>query len=104
MHISNLVFALIVSLCKSSALFQRASDFVKNTAPAPATNETRLKVYALYTQATRGDCPQESGEPIDPVRRLKIEAWCAHRGMSKDEAMSKYVALIDELVPGWRDM
>lgn len=103
MQIFASILSLLLALGQGSSVFRKAADFVSSTAPVPASNETRLRVYALYSQATRGDCPEQLDGPIDPIRRLKLDAWCSHRGMTQEDAMTKYVALIDELSPGWRN-
>jgi len=103
MQISAIILSLLVAFGQGSSIFRKAADFVSSAAPVPASNETRLRVYALYNQATRGDCPEQLDGPTDPIRRLKLVAWCGHRGMKKEDAMMKYVALIDELAPGWRN-
>lgn len=64
---------------------------------------TKLKVYGLYKQAMLGDCDEGIDTSKEDVYvKLKHEAWCSRFGMSKDQAETEYVVLIDELVPDWR--
>jgi acyl-CoA-binding protein len=66
--------------------------------PAKPDNETLLKLYSLYKQATEGDAPTEGpGNPFDFVGKAKHTAWAELTGKTKEEAMQDYVALIDAL-------
>lgn len=60
-------------------------------------NQTLLKIYALYKQATLGDVQGEKPGFVDMVGRAKYEAWEGQQGKSQDAAMSEYIALIDRL-------
>lgn len=49
----------------------------------------KLKLYALYKQATSGDT---SGDcPSDFTGKMKYQAWSKLKGMSKDAAMQEYI-------------
>jgi len=60
-------------------------------------NATLLKLYGLYKQATAGD----NGDPkpgfSDMVGRAKWDAWNALKGTSSEDAMQRYVDLVDSL-------
>jgi diazepam-binding inhibitor (GABA receptor modulating acyl-CoA-binding protein) len=99
--ISTIILSLLVATGECNELFNEAAAYVSSSAPLPASNATKLRVYGLYAQAIRGDCP-DSHNDQDEVARMKREAWCKNRGMSADVAMQLYVSLIDELVPEWR--
>lgn len=61
------------------------------------SNEDLLKIYSLYKQATEGD---NNGEPpggFNFKAAAKHNAWKKLEGMSKDEAMTKYIDLIEQL-------
>lgn len=60
-------------------------------------NETKLRLYALYKQATVGDVSGKRPGFIDPVGRAKYDAWASVAGMPPDEAKREYVALATEL-------
>lgn len=61
-------------------------------------NETLLKLYALYKQATEGDHSGEStASAFDFVARFKQEAWGSLKGLTKESAMQQYVDLINKL-------
>ncbi|SNS68751.1 Acyl-CoA-binding protein [Noviherbaspirillum humi] len=65
--------------------------------PERPDNMTLLRIYALYKQATEGDTQGERPGFSDMVGRFKWDAWDALRGTSQEDAMQKYVDLIDEL-------
>ncbi len=60
-------------------------------------NQTLLKIYSLFKQATEGD--NEDAKPgfSDIVARAKWDAWKKLEGTSADEAMQQYIDLIEEL-------
>ena len=60
-------------------------------------NATLLKIYALYKQATGGDVQGDKPGMSDLVGRAKWDAWNGLRGLSRDEAMQRYIDLIDSL-------
>jgi diazepam-binding inhibitor (GABA receptor modulator, acyl-CoA-binding protein) len=60
-------------------------------------NQTLLKLYALYKQATEGDNATTKPGFNDLVGRAKWDAWAALKGTSADDAMRRYIDLIDTL-------
>ena len=60
-------------------------------------NDTMLKIYSLYKQATSGDVSGKRPGFTDFVGRAKYDAWTKLKGTSQDEAMQSYVALINKL-------
>ena len=61
------------------------------------SNEDLLKIYSLYKQATEGDNQDEPPGGFDFKAAAKYNAWKKLAGMSKDEAMNKYIDLIEQL-------
>jgi peroxisomal 3,2-trans-enoyl-CoA isomerase len=61
-------------------------------------NDTKLKLYALYKQATVGTCTVPKPGILDFVAKAKWEAWSQLTGMEKSEAEVQYVQLVDELL------
>ena len=60
-------------------------------------NDTLLKIYSLYKQATEGDNNSEQPGMFDFVAKAKYEAWNKLKGMSADDAMQQYVDTIEGL-------
>lgn len=60
-------------------------------------NDALLRLYALYKQATAGDASGERPGGFDFVGKAKYDAWAGVKGLSKDEAMRDYVALVEQL-------
>lgn len=78
-------------------LFEKAVAESKTLSEKPS-NETLLKLYSLYKQATEGDVNTEApANPFDFVNKAKYEAWSGLKGKSKDEAMNEYVNLVNSL-------
>lgn len=65
--------------------------------PERPGNDVLLKLYALYKQATEGDVSGDAPGMFDFVAKAKYDAWKKCLGMSSDEAMQSYVALITKL-------
>ena len=77
-------------------LFEQAVADSKNL-PEKPDNMTLLKLYALYKQASAGDVEGKRPGFSDMVGRAKYDAWAKVKGLSKDEAMKKYVELVKSL-------
>ncbi|HEY8047698.1 MAG TPA: acyl-CoA-binding protein [Ramlibacter sp.] len=78
------------------AKFEAAVANSKNLSERP-DNATLLKIYALYKQATVGDNSEKKPGFGDMVGRAKWDAWSGVKGTSKDDAMQRYVDLIESL-------
>jgi len=78
------------------ASFTQAANDAQNLAQRP-TNETLLKLYGLYKQATVGDATGKRPGFTDPVNRAKFDAWSKLKGASAESAMQAYVRLVNDL-------
>jgi acyl-CoA-binding protein len=76
--------------------FAQAQQDVNDLAERP-DNDTLLKLYALYKQATQGDAAGDRAGAFDFVRRAKFDAWSAIQGTAREDAMRQYVALAASL-------
>jgi len=76
--------------------FAQAQKDVNGLTERP-DNQTMLKLYAYFKQATQGNVGGEAPGGFDFVKRAKFDAWTGIKGMSKPEAMQKYIELVKEL-------
>jgi len=76
--------------------FKDAKGRVEKLKERPS-NEQLLDLYGLYKQATDGDVSGSRPGMLDLKGRAKYDAWAKRKGASKDDAMKKYVALVDAL-------
>lgn len=61
-------------------------------------NETLLKLYSFYKQATEGNAPAKGDYALfDFVGKAKHEAWLKYAGMKSEDAMQQYILLVEEL-------
>jgi diazepam-binding inhibitor (GABA receptor modulator, acyl-CoA-binding protein) len=60
-------------------------------------NDTLLKLYAYYKQATIGDVSGKRPGLIDFAGRAKYDAWATMKGTPKNDAMQTYIDLVDQL-------
>ena len=76
--------------------FEDAQARAKKLTKSPS-NDDLLELYALYKQATSGDVSGSRPGMLDLKGRAKFDAWAKRKGLSKDDAMKKYVALVEKL-------
>jgi acyl-CoA-binding protein len=60
-------------------------------------NEMKLRLYALYKQATEGDVNGPRPGMFDFVGAAKYDAWAKLKGTGRDEAKKKYIELVKRL-------
>jgi carboxylesterase len=58
---------------------------------------TLLELYALYKQSSDGDVHAKRPGPLDVVGRAKYDAWARLKGVTRDEGMRRYIALVASL-------
>ncbi|NXK51206.1 ECI2 isomerase, partial [Chauna torquata] len=77
--------------------FEKAQEQLKLLKRDPG-NETKLKLYALFKQATEG--PSNTPKPgmLDFVKKAKWDAWNSLRNLSQDSARQKYIELVSSLI------
>ena len=78
------------------AQFETAAKEVQSLAKKP-DDQSMLKLYALYKQATVGDVQGNRPGFSDFSGRFKYDAWAKLKGTSKDDAMQKYVDFVAQL-------
>jgi diazepam-binding inhibitor (GABA receptor modulator, acyl-CoA-binding protein) len=78
---------------------QEFSNAVKDALKLPRRpdNDTLLRLYALFKQATDGDVKGTKPGLLDLKGRKKFEAWTSVKGMSRQDAQKNYIALVKEL-------
>lgn len=76
--------------------FEEASRASQTLSERP-DNNTMLRLYGLYKQATVGDVNTSRPSQFDFVGRAKWDAWEKLKGTSTQEAMQMYIDLVDEL-------
>lgn len=75
------------------AEFQAAVDAVPTLTQDPG-NDTKLRLYALYKQATEGDVQGKRPGFTNPVGRAKHDAWAAVQGTGSEDAKTEYVEVV----------
>ncbi len=79
--------------------FDAAVRDVRSLPNEPGTAEL-LELYALYKQATVGDVSGARPGAFDVRARAKHDAWAKAKGLSTEDAMARYVALVARLSAG----
>ncbi len=76
--------------------FEEAS--VKSKSLPEQSNENLLKLYSLFKQATEGNINIEKPSNMFDFKGIaKFNAWDELQGISKEEAMQKYIDLVKQL-------
>jgi diazepam-binding inhibitor (GABA receptor modulator, acyl-CoA-binding protein) len=76
--------------------FQQAAEDSKKLPKRP-DNNTLLKLYSLFKQATAGDVSGSRPGGFDMEGKMKYDAWAKLKGKTKDAAMQEYVDLVESL-------
>jgi len=78
--------------------FDAAAAKIKvwNPSKGVPTNDEKLALYALFKQATTGDCNTSRPGMFDMAGKAKWDAWNAKKGMSKDDAMKAYIEEVNK--------
>lgn len=76
--------------------FDDAAAAVKKLKEDPG-NDAKLQLYALYKQGEEGDVTGKRPGFTDMIGRAKFDSWAKVKGLSKDDAMKKYVDLVKSL-------
>lgn len=79
------------------ARFDAARTNVRKLSKRP-DNLDLLKLYALFKQATEGDCVGDRPGMTQMVARAKYDAWKALEGVSRQDAMTQYAEHAEGLI------
>ncbi|XP_072184483.1 enoyl-CoA delta isomerase 2 isoform X2 [Excalfactoria chinensis] len=77
--------------------FEKAQEQLKLLKNDPG-NEAKLKLYALFKQATEGPCNAPKPGMLDFVKKAKWDAWNSLGNLSQDNARQEYAKLVSSLV------
>ncbi|XP_012286365.1 acyl-CoA-binding protein homolog [Orussus abietinus] len=78
--------------------FNEAAEEVKALASQP-NDADLLELYALFKQATVGDCNTERPSGLlDFKGKAKWDAWNGKKGKSQDDAKKEYIDKVTSLV------
>ena len=78
------------------ASFEAAAAASKTLSERP-DNQTLLQLCALYKQGSGGDVEGKRPGFGDMVGRAKYDAWAALKGTGRDDAMQRYIDLVNSL-------
>ncbi|GHG04194.1 acyl-CoA-binding protein [Deinococcus piscis] len=77
--------------------FEQAQQDVNTLSKKPG-NDTLLKLYGLYKQATEGDVSGERPGGFDFRGGAKYDAWEAQQGKNQEQAEQDYIDLVRDLM------
>ena len=76
--------------------FQTAVEDSKKLSKRP-DNDSLLSLYAHFKQGSSGDVEGKRPGFTDLVGRAKYDAWAKLKGVTQEEAMQKYIDLVESL-------
>lgn len=76
--------------------FNNAAAAVKALTTRPSDADL-LEIYALFKQATEGDCNTDRPGMMDFKGKAKWDAWNGKKGTSKADAEAAYIAKVKTL-------
>ncbi len=77
--------------------FENAAKAVQTLSEKPS-NDTLLRLYALYKQATEGDVKGEKPSLFDFKAAAKYNAWAALKGKAQADAEKEYIEVVNSLL------
>ncbi|CAH2284224.1 enoyl- delta isomerase 2, mitochondrial isoform X2 [Pelobates cultripes] len=77
--------------------FEKAQSSLKLLKNDPG-NDVKLKLYALFKQATHGPCNTPKPGMLDFVNKAKWDAWKSLGTVSKEDARQSYIDVVSSLV------
>lgn len=77
--------------------FETAKSRLESSSSVQVDNETKLKLYALYKQATSGICSTPKPGLTDFVGRAKWTAWSSLGKMNQQDAQKQYIQVVQQL-------
>ncbi|KAG1710390.1 Enoyl-CoA delta isomerase 2, mitochondrial [Nymphon striatum] len=84
-------------MCSSTNERFNSAKTKLNTLSEEPGNHIKLKIYALFKQATIGTCNVKKPGMLDIVGKAKWDAWNSLGTMSMEEAQKSYSDIVDEL-------
>ncbi len=79
-----------------TSAFEQAKADVQSLQERP-DNDTLLRLYGLYKQASEGDVSGSKPGFFDFVGTAKYEAWAKLAGTPQDDAKQLYIELVNKL-------
>ncbi|XP_043493974.1 acyl-CoA-binding protein homolog [Polistes fuscatus] len=81
--------------------FEAAEKAIKTLTKRP-TDEELLELYALFKQATIGDCNTEKPGLFDMKGKAKWQSWNNKKGVSKEDAKKAYIEWVNNLMEKYK--
>ena len=82
-------------------IFNKAVNYINNNRNHNIDNDSKLKFYKFYKQATIGDINIDKPNILDIKNTMKWEAWNSIKKTSKTEAICHYIKLLKTISPNW---
>ena len=75
--------------------FKDACETVK-TSTKDISNQAKLNFYSLFKQAKDGNVQGDRPGVFSQVARAKWDSWNALKGITKEQAMQKYIDYVNK--------
>ena len=84
-------------MADAKVAFEQAQKDVKTLTKKPSMEDLAF-LYSHYKQGTEGDVKGSRPGMLDLMGRGKYDSWAKLKGLSKDDAMKKYVDKVSALL------
>jgi len=88
-------YSRLAMFSRANSSFEAAVERLKSV--KDADNQQKLKIYALYKQATVGKNTSPRPGMMELVKKAKHDAWSSLGDMSNEEAQKQYIDFVNEL-------
>eukprot|EP01064_Diplonema_japonicum_P020806 TRINITY_DN30381_c0_g1_i1.p1 TRINITY_DN30381_c0_g1~~TRINITY_DN30381_c0_g1_i1.p1 ORF type:complete len:420 (+),score=95.42 TRINITY_DN30381_c0_g1_i1:49-1308(+) len=75
-----------------------AAAVEKSSSLISVSTSSKLQLYSYYKQATEGDCTIPKPGMFEMEKKAKWDAWTGVTGLSKEDAKTKYINLVNSMV------
>jgi diazepam-binding inhibitor (GABA receptor modulating acyl-CoA-binding protein) len=84
--------------------FELAVEHARSGAGGALDAQTQLAFYALFKQATAGECREPAPSRLSVAKYAKHQAWSELGTLSSEQAMRRYLRAMDRQDPRWVDV
>ena len=81
--------------------FEKATVDIRGLTKRPTNGEFQ-QLYGLFKQATAGDVAGKRPGLTNPLERGRYDGWAAYKGLSTEDAMKQYIAVVESLLAKYK--
>jgi len=83
--------------------FKQALEYAKSGPELKLSNDQKLQMYGSFKQGTIGENITKAPSKLSFIEHAKWDAWTKLGKLSKTDAQKKYIDLLSQLAPNWKN-